>query len=412
MKIMKKKDLSFKKKLDGIYPLITNQELVKYSEIFRRELLVALSNQKSSLPTILNPIHRMNPNPTFGVAVSIGGTNGYASAFRVSNTGAIKFLNRKMFSLPTNTSKDNLFSLMTENIFAVAKKMKKPYPIGIGFAYPLKPLLHSGFIDGEMLYETKGRVIKGLVGKKVGQEYHKYLKNNHKFDTKVVVANDSICLLLGGCSADVAGVVGTGLNFAYWEKRIGMAPMKLSELAGFGQSEVAINIESANFDKIKETFLRKIVDKNSYDRSNSLSEKETAGAYLYQIFNAGISKLLPGDFIELTSTDQLNDILTNAYKYPDPVGEREKKTVKDFAERVFRRSAQIVAIQLCGILLKIGKTKGMVPIVMEGGIFWKAHNYSTLVTYYIHLILPEVIPSFARLFGSSRRGIAILASGS
>jgi hexokinase len=402
----------FQEKLDGLYPLVSDVDLVKQAKDFREELIRALSNQKSSLPTILNPIHRMIPSPTFGVAVSIGGTNGYSSAFTVNNKGTIKFLNRKVFSLPLDTTKEDLFQLITENVFNVAKKWKKVFPIGIGFAYPLKPLLHSGFIDGEMLYETKGRVIKGLVGKKVGQEYHKYLKNNHKFDTKVVVANDSICLLLGGLGAEVAGVVGTGLNFAYWEKRIGVAPMKLSELAGFGQSEVAINIESANFDKIKETYLRKTVDKKSSDHGFSLSEKETAGAYLYQIFNAGMSELLPGGFIELTSTDQLNDILTNAFKYPDLVSEREKKTAKEFAERVFRRSAQIVAIQLCGILMKIGKTKGMVPIVMEGGIFWKAHNYSTLVTYYIHLILPEVIPSFARLFGSSRRGIAILASGS
>jgi hypothetical protein len=48
---------------------------------------------------------------------------------------------------------------------------------------------------------------------------------------------------------------------------------------------------------------------------------------------------------------------------------------------------------------------------MEGGIFWKAKNYPTLVNLYVNMILPKVIPSFARLFGSSRRGIAILASG-
>ena len=61
--------------------------------------------------------------------------------------------------------------------------------------------------------------------------------------------------------------------------------------------------------------------------------------------------------------------------------------------------------------MKLGKTKGAVPVVMEGGIFWKAHNYHALVNLYVNMILPEVIPSFARLFGSSRRGIAILARG-
>jgi hypothetical protein len=68
-----------------------------------------------------------------------------------------------------------------------------------------------------------------------------------------------------------------------------------------------------------------------------------------------------------------------------------------------------VAIEITGILLKLGKTEGIIPILMEGGVFWKAKGYSTLVSAYIHDSLPNVIPSFVRLFGSSRRGIAILA---
>jgi hexokinase len=411
MKIMKKADLLFNKKLDKIYPLITPEDLIKYSILFKKELLKALSNQKSSLPTILNPIHRMVPTPTFGVAVSVGGTNGYTSAFRVSSTGVLKFLNRKMFTLPTDTTEEALFQLITENVFKVAPLRKKAFPIGIGFAYPLKPVLHYGFIDGELLYMSKGRLIKGLVGKKVGQQYHKYLKNKHKFDTKISVANDAICLLLGGDGADIAGVVGTGLNFAYWEKRINIAPMKLSDLAGFGQSEVAVNIESANFDLIEETKLRKVVDKLSDDKGYSQSEKEAAGAYLYQIFNAGKKEILPNYFPSLISTDQLNDIITNAYVYPVDIDEDAKKNAKEFAFRIFHRSAQIVAIQISGILCKLGKSSGLVSIIMEGGIFWKAHNYPSLVNQYLNMIMPEIIPSFARLFGSSRKGIAILASG-
>jgi hexokinase len=408
---MEKTDISFKKKIDNLYPLIAHRDLIKYALLFKRELYKALSNQLSSLPIILNPIDKIRPNFGYGVAVSIGGTNGYVSAFKISNKGIIKFLNRKIFLLPTDTTKEKLFDLITENIFAVSKKKEKTFPIGIGLAYPLKPLLHCGYIDGELKYMSKERSIKGLVGKKVGQEYHKYLKNKYNFDTKIAVANDVICLLLGGDGLDVAGVVGTGLNFAYWEKRLNIAPLKLSELAGFGQSQVAVNIESANFDGIKETILRNIVDRNSVDCGHSLSEKEASGAYMYKIFNAGKSDLLGTGFPELDSTDQLNDIIINAYTYQKNVSNITKSYTKEFTERIFRRSAQIVAIQLCGILMKIGKTKGIVPVVMEGGLFWKAHNYNTLVSFYINKILPEVIPTFARLFGSSRRGIAILASG-
>lgn len=392
-------------KIDELYPLIPAPDLVKYARRFQQELIAALYNQRSSLPTILNPIHKIAPCSGFGIAVAIGGTNGYVSSFRISGKGVITFLNRKPFSLPEKTTKDGLFHLITKNVLAVSNGRKESFPIGIGFAYPLKPLLVHKFIDGELLYMSKGRNIKGLVGKKVGQEYHKFLIKEYGIDTTVAVANDAICLLLGGDGAEVAGVVGTGLNFAYWEKRASIAPMKLNELYGFGQGEVAVNIESANFDKIKRNILTRTVDKESEDAGYSLSEKEVSGAYLYRIFNAGKNEILGKNFPTLSSTDQLNEILTVSVK------DTSEGKARLFAERIFHRSAQIVAIQLCGILMKIGKTRGLVPIVMEGGIFWKAHNYPSLVNLYINMILPEVLPSFARLFGSSRRGIAILARG-
>ncbi len=395
--------------LDYFYPLIPFEDLARYAKLFQHDLIAALHNQPSSLPTILNPVYRIMPKQGFGVAVSVGGTNGYVSAFRISKKGEIKFLNRKMFSLPEKTDKETLFHLLTKNVLAVSAGRKKSFPIGIGFAYPLKPLLVHRYIDGELLYMTKQRNIEGLVGKKVGQEYHKFLKREYKIDTTVTVANDAICLLLGGDGAEVAGVVGTGLNFAYWEKRANIAPLKIGQMPGFVQGEIAVNIESKNFDKIKGSRLREIVDSESDDCGYSLAEKEAAGAYLYRIFNAGREKIVGRDFPVLTSTDQLNDIVTGAFFNQRNIKEAEKKKAKVFAERIFHRSAQIVAIELCGIFQKIGKTEGIIPIVMEGGIFWKAKNYPALVNLYMNMILPKAIPSFARLFGSSRRGIALLA---
>lgn len=396
--------------LDRLYPLISNEDLVKYAKLFQRDLIAALHNQQSSLPSILNPIYKISAKEGFGVAVSIGGTNGYVSAFRISRKKVITFLNRKIFNLPEKTTKDELFHLITKNIFSVAAGRKKKFPIGIGLAYTLKPVLHHRFIDGTLMYMSKGREIEGLVGLRVGQEYHKFLINEYGIDTEVAVVNDAICLLLGGDGVEIAGVVGTGLNFAYWEKRTAIAPLKLGELNNFCQGDIAVNIESNNFDKIEGTKLRSVVDKESDDPGYSLAEKEAAGAYLYRLFNAGKIKLLGKDFPDLSSTDQLNDILTNAYIYPKSITGEKIKKAQILAERILHRSAQITAIQLCGIFMKIGKTKGLVPVIMEGGIFWKSRNYTSLVNLYINMILPEVIPSFARLFGSSRRGMAILAS--
>ncbi|OGG14655.1 hypothetical protein A2773_02615 [Candidatus Gottesmanbacteria bacterium RIFCSPHIGHO2_01_FULL_39_10] len=351
----------------------------------------------------------MTPKSGFGVAVAVGGTNGYVSAFYLKDTSEIKFMSRQIFTIPKKTTQTDLFHLITKNILFVTKNRKEPFPIGIGLAYPLKPLLTGNFIDGELLYMTKDRIIEGLVGKRVGQEYHKFLKKEYGIDTTVAVANDAICLLLGGGKVEIAGVVGTGLNFAYWDRRSQVAPLKLSQLAGFVQNEVAVNIESKNFDKIKGTKYRDVLDKASSDPGYSLSEKEVAGAYLYKLFNSARKDLIKEKFPDLESTDELNDILTHAFPYPKSLSKVSKTNIRLLANRIFHKSAQIVAIQLCGICQKIGKTEGLVPVVMEGGIFWKAKNYPALVNLYVNMILPKTLPSFARLFGSSRRGIAILA---
>lgn len=397
--------------LDTLYPLIPQGQLRECAKQFRTEIIAALSNQRSSLPAILNPVHRVKPKKGFGVAVSIGGTNGYVSAFRISKRGEVAFLNRKIFSIPSQTSKNTLFHLIGQNILAVTKGKKQSFPIGIGFAYPLKPASHDGLIDGELIRMTKEREIKGLVGTLVGQEFHLFLKKEYKLDTTVNIINDTIALLIGGDGADVAGVVGTGMNFAYWERRLSVAPLKLIDLPGFSQGELAVNLESANFDKIPQSKLGKIIDVRSDIPGRALAEKEAAGAYLYQIFNAGKNELLGKGFPQMITTDQLNDILTGAYVYPPSVDKDQKMHAKQFTERIYHRSAQVVAIELSGILMKLGKTKGIVTTVMEGGIFWKAYNYPALVNLYVNMILPEVILSFARLFGSSRRGIAIFASG-
>jgi hexokinase len=354
----------------------------------------------------------VTPTPGLGIAVSIGGTNGYVSAFTISEDGIIKFSHRKAFSLPEKTKRDDLFLLIAQNIMKCMSGKPSSVSIGIDFAYPLKPVLFNGHLDGVLLSVTKDREIEGLVGKRVGEEFQKYLARKYRLNAVVIVANDTISLLAGGQKADIAGVAGTGVNFAYWEKRQAIAPLKLDQLQQYSLGEVGINIEAANFDKIPLTPLGKIVDAASNFPGRALSEKEAAGAYLYQIFNAGKKKLLGNKFPDLRSTDQLNSMITNAFVYSKTISNTEKQNAVQFSNRIFHRSAQIVAIQICGILLKLGKTRENITIIMEGGIFWKAHNYPSLVNLYINMILPEVIPSFARLFGSSRRGIAILAKSS
>ncbi|KKS97928.1 MAG: hypothetical protein UV73_C0004G0070 [Candidatus Gottesmanbacteria bacterium GW2011_GWA2_43_14] len=399
---------SFNGKLNKLLPLLNQNDLLKAARLFKIDLIAALSNQQSSLPTILNPVNKIYPRKGSGIAISVGGTYGYVSYFNITQKGIIRFFNRKKFDIPLMLTKKELFDLLAKELFFVAKNKTEIGPVGISFAYALQPLLHQGVLDGKLLEMSKDRNIKGLVGEMVGWEFRQFLRSKYNIKTKVSVANDAISLLIGGGGIEVAGVIGTGLNFVYWEKRSAIAPMKLNCLFGFSQNEVAVNIEASNFNKIPATTLREKVDKKSIDSGSALAEKEVSGAYLYKIFNAGKDELLGKNFPTLNSTDQLDSIRTGSYDFS---GENKNSAgdAANFADRIFQRSAQIVAIELCGIFLKLKKSKGLIPVIIDGGLFWNVKNYPALVNLYVNMIMPEAIPSFTRLFGSSRRGIAILA---
>jgi hexokinase len=248
------------------------------------------------------------------------------------------------------------------------------------------------------------------MGKPIGQSFRSYLKKVRGIDYPIAVANDSVCLLLGAGNTRLAGVVGTGLNVAYWEHASAIAPSLLapSEQRN-GGTMVAVNLEAGNFDGFPSSPLVKIVDQRSDRPGQSLAEKEAAGAYLYQLFNAAREAIGDTNIPLLSSTDQINDMITRAFVFPKATSRAAKTTAYVIADRLIHRSAQITAIELAGVLRTIKHTHGVLPIVMEGSVFWKARHYPLLVTRYLHAILPSLIPSFARPFGSSRRGIAILA---
>lgn len=400
--------LTVNKTLNYLYPLIPVNDLVGYAQIFKEELSAALHKKKSSLSAILNPVHKIKPKPGFGVTAAIGITKEYVSAFRVSKNGVINFLNRRYFTIPTDLEKNDLFHLITQNILTITKMKKKTFPIGLSIAFPLNPIWRHKYLDGELMAMAKGKIIYNLIGKKVGEEYQRFLIEKYGIDTIVIVANDVICLLLGAEDENIAGVVDEGLNFAYWEKRNNIFSSFLSE---YKKSEIAVNLESKNFNKIKITPISVAVDEASEDPGLSLAEKESAGAYLYRIFNAGKNEIIGDNFPRLEDSSQLNRILIKKFFYHNQITSKQQEKAYHFANRILHRSAQVVAIELSGILLKLKKNRGLVPVKMEGSVFWRFKNYPSLVNHYLNLILPDVIVSFSRIFGSSRRGIAILAKG-
>ncbi|HRN96305.1 MAG TPA: hypothetical protein PLD54_02570, partial [Candidatus Levybacteria bacterium] len=193
------------------------------------------------------------------------------------------------------------------------------------------------------------------------------------------VANDTICLLLSGLmhysqEELIGGIVGTGVNFALFDH---------------GQ---AINIEAGNFDIFTPSQEATILDQMSQRPGEALFEKEVSGAYLFQHYNVqirGNSNVQP-----LISTMELAKLSIGS----DESAQRAKK--------ILEYSASLVACQIAGILEF--KKRSCVG-VMEGSLFWKAHNYKTLVETYVSMLTSYSI-KFEKVDDDSIVGGAMLVS--
>jgi len=285
-----------------LYPLSTLKQI---RDSFIDELSRSNQGKKTSLSFLKNPLPQkplIKEGEMFQVII-IGGS--LIKSALIKDNKTISFIEDK---IPQLSTKEIFLSFVEKYLD------KKVNYIVINFAFPLQPLLKDNLLDGKLSSVTKEHKLAGLINRFIGVELEKYIYQKQKRKIKATVANDTICLLLSGLSKThwqniIAGVVGTGTNFAFFLDR-----------------NTAINLESGNFNKFPQTATGKIIDKNSLNPGKQLFEKEVSGAYLYQHYN---HLALP-----LNSTSELNQLAEKG----------------DFlAQRLFERSASLIACQIAGI---------------------------------------------------------------
>lgn len=350
-------------------------ELKQITESFRDEVSKSSKGQSISLPFLkhalaLKPL--VPKNEKFEV-LRIGGSI-YQKASLEKKLSTIVINTKMQAKLPKLLTAEDFFKFI-EKYFDKSTRY-----IALNFAYPLKPIFRDEKLDGILLSGTKEHAFKDLVGKSVGGEIEKYIlkKTGKKID--VSVANDTVCLLLSGLtkrkwSEIVAGVVGTGLNFAI-----------------FLNEKNVVNLESAYFDKFEQSKEAKLIDRNSKNKGKSLFEKETSGAYLFQHFNI-MTKRLKIKHQKVESTQDLDAIAKDG----DP-GTK-------LAQELFERSAALVTCQIAGITLF---HKRNLTFVMEGSLFWDGWKYKDNVDKYLKLLVPEYKVKFKFIEDSGVLGAAKL----
>lgn len=310
------------------------------------ELRNAASGKETSFPFLRNklPEHSLvQPGELFQVIV-IGGSVGKSALLRKEDT-ALTVLETAEQHLPQFSDTGLFYNFLREVV------MPDVPHIALNFAYPLDPIFRDGRLDGVLVTGMKEHAFKGLVGKPVGEEIETHLPGH-----TVTTANDTICLLLAGLDDNegevdpegiACGIVGTGVNFAYFE-----SPTE------------AINLEAANFTGFPRTEEDRLVDEASLRPGSAWLEKATSGAYLHQHFNLLVRKM-GLSYPQLTSTEELDQAL-----------QADDDQVALLAHSLIERSAELIATQIAGITNY--KSRDM-TFLMEGSLFWKGTNYRQTV---------------------------------
>jgi hexokinase len=249
----------------------------------------------------------------------------------------------------------------------------------LNFAYALSPISENKKLDGILLSVSKEISLESLINKKIGCEIEKHIFAKRSKKIKVSVANDTICLLLSGSTnyswdSLAAGVVGTGINFAF-----------------FTQNNIPVNLESGSFNRFTQTKEGKIVDKVSLRPGKSLFEKETSGAYLYKLFNI-ILKENNINYPQISSTEELNIISC-----------MKTSQISQIALNLLERSAHLVACQIAGIVLF---KKQDMTFIMGGSLFRNGNNYKETVIKTVKILVPNYRVTFVEIENSAILGAA------
>ncbi|MBI3341875.1 hypothetical protein HY024_02020 [Candidatus Curtissbacteria bacterium] len=353
-----------------------NINLKEVEENFLKELNDAKAGKKTSLPFIL---HKVSTKPiveegeVFQVLV-IGGTI-FRKALVKKENGKLIIHDKEEKYQPPFHHKDDFEHFLEKEISPNVSL------IALNFAYPLKPVFENGKIDGILVSGTKENVFGDMIGKRVGREIEKFIQKTQKRKIKVAVANDTVCLLFAGLTKFswdelAAGVIGTGMNFAF-----------------FLNSDTVVNLESGNFNKFPQTPEARLIDTYSTNVGAGLFEKEVAGAYLYKHFNL-IRELKSVNHSSIDSTEELDRIAQQ--RIPD---------VSALAKALLQNSAELVAAQIGGLMLF---KQSSLTFAIEGSLFWLSDAYRKNVQNCLKKICPQYKARFVRIEQSTILGAAKL----
>ncbi len=347
-------------------------QLTEFRNNFIEEVEQAAVGVTNSLVFKKNWLHPFPiTNPSKAQVLSISGANIFSA--RCGDKLSQNLTDIKHTDLPMLSNSKMFLDLILEVTDGDVETL------AIALAFPLEQTIRGKKMDGKLIKPTKEHLLVDLIGKEVGKEIENYFleKLNRRLD--VVVCNNSVALGFvglalnksGGYKQTAVGIIGSGLNFGFYEG-----------------PDLFVNLEAGNFDKFEQTHSGEVIDALSQNFNQQLFEKETSAAYLYKHFNVVLRE--EGFSGHVNSTKELSQILEN--------GDKDSREYK-VACKIFERSASLVATQISGlhqVMINHHNLKFEDPIqlVVEGELFWSGYKFEEMIADYLDRIYGDVDEDF------------------
>jgi hexokinase len=272
----------------------------------------------------------------------------------------------------------------------------------------------------------------GVVGQLIGKNLLEALGMPEK---QIVLLNDTVATLLAGKSASIGHeyetfigyILGTGTNTCYNENNFNILKNKSLDLS---KSQI-INIESGNFSLAPRTDLDHRFDSSTTNPGSHTFEKMISGGYFGPLCLLALKTAAKeGFFSEATtsgllalpelSSEEVNFFILDAKSGRSPLSSiiKDKDDVEGCLQIVnclLNRAALLVAGNLASVILKTNKGKTIerpILVTVEGSVYYKLHNYRTLIDTYLRSYLSgdmERFVEFMEVKQSSLVGAALAA---
>lgn len=343
---------------------------------FLKELQQSAKGEKNSLKFIKHhpPSQPLIKDDELFQVVVIGGSV-FRKALMVKKDNKYLTIQQYEELQPEFETKEIFLQYLLEHLY------EETSLVAVNFAYPLESLIRNERLDGILLSGSKENRFEGLIGLPVGVIIEKYLFEKKNKEIKVTLTNDAICLLLSGVNnfpkdSFAGAIMGTGSNMTFFF------------------NDLAINLESGDFDKFKISESALEIDKESADPGSALFEKEVAGAYLYLQFNYYLQK----EALKIKSLKSTKDLQIIALK-------SDNIKITTIARNLFEKSAAYFAAQIIGL---VEFKKQDLKIIMEGSTYWKNPLYQQYFNKYLQALKQNFNIEIVKIENSSIIGGAKL----